>query len=172
MPTPGRASTTLERRRAAGRAPPPSPATRGTAEDAMSRGRAVLDRLPDPAHPEHHFVIDPAKADFYAVEVYRGCTPTTPPTSTPSGCGPTPSARTARSRSPMRRSEALLTLGVIAARCGELDAAIAYGLAALGGHYAEPVAAPWRDTVEAIRAQVAVGSGRSYGNCGRSAWYS
>ncbi len=35
-------------------------------------------------------------------------------------------------RSAMRRSEALLTLGVMAARHGELDAAVDYGLAELG----------------------------------------
>ncbi len=44
---------------------------RAAAEDAMARGRRVLDRLPDPVHPDHHFVVDPAKADFYAVDVYR-----------------------------------------------------------------------------------------------------
>ena len=35
-------------------------------------------------------------------------------------------------RAPMRRSEALLTLGTIAARRGELDVAVGYGLPALG----------------------------------------
>ena len=40
---------------------------RVAAEDAMARGRAVLDRLSNPADPDHHFVIDPAKADFYAM---------------------------------------------------------------------------------------------------------
>jgi len=92
----------------------------------------VLDRLPDPADPDHHFVIDPAKADFYAMGVYRWL-----------GVGDAAQEYAQRTRaycerpdgtirSPMRRSEALLTLGAVAARRGELDAAVAYGLAGLG----------------------------------------
>ena len=77
----------------------------------------------------------------------------------------------------MRRSEALLTLGAVAARRGELDAAVAYGLAGLGdprkclpslltvaadlnaaldGHRTEPVAAAWRDSLATVQAPLAL----------------
>ncbi|MDQ3151834.1 MAG: XRE family transcriptional regulator [Actinomycetota bacterium] len=150
---------------------------RSAAEDAMARGRAVLDRLPDPADPDHHFVIDPAKADFYAMGVYRWL-----------GVGDAAQeyAQLTRAycerpdgtiRSPMRRSEALLTLGAVAARRGDLNAAVAYGLAGLGdprkcmpslltsaadldaaldGHRTEPVAAAWRDALAAVRVPLAL----------------
>ncbi len=150
---------------------------RGAAEDAMARSRAVLDRLPDPADPDHHFVIDPAKADFYAMGVYRWL-----------GVGDAAQeyAQLTRAycerpdgtiRSPMRRSEALLTLGAVAARRGDLNAAVAYGLAGLGdprkcmpslltsaadldaaldGHRTEPVAAAWRDALATVRVPLAL----------------
>ena len=137
----------------------------------------MLDRLPDPADPDHHFVIDPAKADFYAMGVYRWL-----------GVGDAAQEYAQRTRaycerpdgairSPMRRSEALLTLGVVAARRGELDAAVAYGLAGLGdprkclpslltsaadldaaldGHRTEPVTAAWRDALATVRAPLAL----------------
>src|SRR5581483_3961232 len=39
--------------------------------DALDAGRARLDRLPQPEHPEHHFIIDPDKWDFYEMDAYR-----------------------------------------------------------------------------------------------------
>lgn len=105
---------------------------RAGAEQAMRRGRRLLDSLPAPVNPEHHFVIDPAKADFYQLDCYRWL-----------GVGDVAEQYADRVldycrlpdgsvRSPMRRSEALLTLGVVAARRGELDAAADYGVLALG----------------------------------------
>ncbi|MGH3977700.1 MAG: hypothetical protein ACRDRZ_01670 [Pseudonocardiaceae bacterium] len=142
------------------------------AEDAMARSRRMLDRLPAPAHPDHHFVVDPDKADFYAVDVYRQLHA--------DGDAEEYAGRVldysqwpdGTIRSPMRRSEALLTLGTVAARRGDLDAAVDYGLAGLGdprkckpslltvaadldatldGHRDEPVVAPWRDTLAQVR---------------------
>lgn len=78
-------------------------------------------------------------------------------------------------RSPMRRSEALLTLGVVTPRRGDLDAAVAYGLAGLGdprksapsllstaadldaaldGYRTEPVTTTWREALRAVRAHL------------------
>jgi transcriptional regulator with XRE-family HTH domain len=145
---------------------------RAAAEAAMSRGRAVLDRLPEPAHPDHHFVIDPAKVDFYAVDVYRWLAADDAAHEYAQRVRAYSERDDGTIRSPMRRSEALLTLGVVAARRGELDAAVGYGVAgldnprrsapsllstaadldaALAGHRHEPVTTSWRDALSAVR---------------------
>jgi hypothetical protein len=36
--------------------------------DSLDAGRV---RLPRPDHPEHHFIIDPEKWDFYEMDAYR-----------------------------------------------------------------------------------------------------
>ena len=149
---------------------------RRAAEDAMARGRTVLDRLPAPAHPDHHFV-DPDKADFYAVDVYRWLGADVPAQEYAQRTRAYCERPDGTIRSPMRRSEALLTLGAVAARRGDLNAAVAYGLAGLGdprkcmpslltsaadldaaldGHRTEPVAAAWRDTLATVRAPLAL----------------
>ncbi|MEU2773039.1 hypothetical protein ABZ646_08915 [Streptomyces sp. NPDC007162] len=99
--------------------------------DSLDAGRARLDRLPKPAHPEHHFIIDPDKWDFYEMDAYRLL-----------GDGERAAAH-ARSViristgpdgteiSPMRAAEARLTLGVAAARMGEIEEAIGMGTTAL-----------------------------------------
>jgi hypothetical protein len=145
---------------------------RSAAEKAMLRGRRLLNSLPAPVNPEHHFVIDPAKADFYQLDCYRWL-----------GVDDVAEqyAVQVRSycelpdgsiRSPMRRSEALLTLGVVAARRGDLDAAADFGVAGLGDdrrclpvlrtvaaeldqelapRSPEPVVARWRDRLRDLR---------------------
>ncbi|RZQ65112.1 helix-turn-helix domain-containing protein [Amycolatopsis suaedae] len=106
----------------------------GRAEEvhqALDRGRALLDRLPYPERPENHFVVDPDKWDFYAMDTYRIV-------------GEDQLAeRNAHEvirrgvnsegvlTSPMRTAEAQLTLAVIAARRGDLEEATALGLQAL-----------------------------------------
>lgn len=145
---------------------------RATAEAAMARGRRVLDRLPDPTYPDHHFVIDPAKADFYAVDVYRWLGADDQAEAFAERVRAYSERPDGTIRSPMRRSEALLTLGVVAARRGEPDAAVAYGVAGLdnprksapsllsvaadldaelAARSGEAAAAPWRDAVGALR---------------------
>jgi transcriptional regulator with XRE-family HTH domain len=98
------------------------------ARDALNAGRAVLARLPSPEHPEHHFVFDAAKYEFYvatiltwlgddavaaehAREVVRRCEQ--------AGGWPT------------RLGTTLVNLGLIAGRGGDLDEAVGYGTAAL-----------------------------------------
>jgi tetratricopeptide (TPR) repeat protein len=98
---------------------------------AMSKGNRLLAKLPTPLHTDHHFVVDPAKADFYAVDCFRTL-------------GVFDAAKEYAQRviehseqedgsieAPMRRSEALLTLGVVSAQEGDLDAAVAYGIEGL-----------------------------------------
>lgn len=96
-------------------------------ERALDRGRALLEGMPRPEHPEHHFVIDPDKWDFYAMDCYRLS-------------GQDAKARAhavevirlgtrpdGTERSPMRVAEARVTLGVVAANDGELDEAVDQG---------------------------------------------
>jgi transcriptional regulator with XRE-family HTH domain/tetratricopeptide (TPR) repeat protein len=98
---------------------------------ALEKGRVLLDSLPYPERPDNHFVVDPEKFDYYAMDCYRligddqlaemlareimGKTVTSD----------------GRVTSPMRRAESMLTLGVVAARAGDLNSAIEYGNDAL-----------------------------------------
>ena len=40
-------------------------------EVALDRGRRLLEALPYPENLDHHFVVDPTKFDFYAMDCYR-----------------------------------------------------------------------------------------------------
>ena len=102
-------------------------------EVALDTGRDVLEGLPRPTNPDHHFVIDPTKWHFYEMDAYRNvgndalarvyAEEVLRYGTTPSG----------EERSPMRNAEARITLGVIAARAGDIDAAVNQGQRALAG---------------------------------------
>jgi len=98
------------------------------AREALAAGHVVLGRLPVPEHPDHHFVFDRGKYEFYvatiltclgddsaarehAEEVVRQCK--------------------ASGGWPMRLCMTLVDLGVLAARAGDLDEAVSHGIAAL-----------------------------------------
>jgi hypothetical protein len=40
-------------------------------ELALDQGRKLLESLPYPENLDHHFVVDPSKFDFYAMDCYR-----------------------------------------------------------------------------------------------------
>lgn len=40
-------------------------------EVALDKGRRLLESLPYPENVDHHFVVDPTKYDFYAMDCYR-----------------------------------------------------------------------------------------------------
>ncbi|MDG4773709.1 XRE family transcriptional regulator [Solwaraspora sp. WMMD792] len=102
-------------------------------ETALDRGRSLLESLPYPEDTDHHFVVDPSKFDFYAMDCYRLAREdqlaeiyahevirsSTDPDGT--------------ERKPMRNAEARLTLGVVSARRGEIEEAVANGRQALSG---------------------------------------
>lgn len=103
-------------------------------EVALDQGRTLLESLPYPENLANHFVVDPAKFDFYAMDCYRLL-------------GEDQLAETyarqvlavgtnfdGTERSPMRNAEARITLGVIAARSGAVDEAVALGETALSGN--------------------------------------
>ncbi|HEV2780210.1 MAG TPA: XRE family transcriptional regulator [Actinophytocola sp.] len=99
--------------------------------EALEKGRALLDRLPFPDRPEHHFVVDPDKWDFYAMDTYRivgsdqlakrNAEEVIRRSVNPEGVLVTP----------MRNTEAQLTLAVIAARQGDVEEATALAVRAL-----------------------------------------
>lgn len=152
---------------------------RAGAEAAMARGGARLARLPAPVDPDHHFVIDPAKADFYAVDVYRMLDMREAAAEYAHRVIDYCERPDGSIRAPMRRSEAMMSLGTLAARNGELDEAVAHGLSALGDprkclpslltvardldielrEYRQvPVVQQWRDALEVVRAPPALDS--------------
>lgn len=106
----------------------------GMAEEvhkALDQGSALLDRLPYPDRPDNHFVVDPDKWDFYAMDTYR---------IVGEDQLAQRNAEEVMRRSvnaegvqvaPMRTAEAQLTLAVIAARRGDVDEASALGIQAL-----------------------------------------
>jgi transcriptional regulator with XRE-family HTH domain len=98
------------------------------ARQALDAGEAALARMPEPAHPDHHFVFDQGKYEFYVATILTGL-------------GDDAAAREhaagvvaeceAAGRWPMRLCIALLDLGVLAGRSGDLDEAVGHAMAAL-----------------------------------------
>jgi hypothetical protein len=99
--------------------------------EALENGRALLDQLPYPERPDHHFVVDPDKWDFYAMDIYR----IVGEDQLAKRNADEVIRRSVNSEnvvvSPMRRAEAQLTLAVVAARHGDLDEATSLGIEAL-----------------------------------------
>ena len=112
---------------------------RRQAEAALGEGRALLEQLPYPENLGNHFTVDPAKWDFLSMDCYRilGGQETTGTENKLAAIYAGQILRTAVSSStglepnPMRSAEALVTLGVVAARGGEPDQALDYGHQAL-----------------------------------------
>jgi transcriptional regulator with XRE-family HTH domain len=102
------------------------------AAEMLKAGQAILVRLPVPAHPEHHFVFDRDKYEFYAATIYTWL-----------GTDDAAAAENAREvaarchgpggviRWPTRLSTTLVNLGQIAGRHGDLDEAVGLGESAL-----------------------------------------
>jgi transcriptional regulator with XRE-family HTH domain len=99
----------------------------------LESGRDVLHQLPYPDRPDNHFQVDPAKWDYYAMDVHRlagddeltrrHATTVIADSVAPDG----------HELAPMRIAECRLSLAVVAARQGDLEHAVSLGLAALGG---------------------------------------
>ena len=100
------------------------------AREALDRGRTLLEQLPHPENLDHHFAIDPAKFDFYAMDCHRMLGEDRIAGMYASEVIEA-STRDGQNHHPMRVAEALLTLGVAAARDGEADGAVAHGTKAL-----------------------------------------
>lgn len=97
---------------------------------ALERGRRLLDRFPTPARPDHHFVVDPDKWDFYAMDAYRLVGDDDLARHHAEEVLRLGAAPDGTERAPMRMAEARLTLGTVTAREGELEQAVDVALAA------------------------------------------
>ncbi len=104
---------------------------RRQAEVALDRGRRLLDALPYPDNLDHHFVVDPTKFDFYAMDCYRMLAEDRLAEALASEVIRSTTDFDGTERAPMRTAEARITLGVVAARQGDIEAAVHQGERAL-----------------------------------------
>lgn len=102
-------------------------------EVALDRGRRLLDAMPYPENLDHHFVVDPTKYDFYAMDCYRHLTEDKMAETLAHEVVRTSTDFDGSERAPMRLAEAHITLGVVAARQGDLDHAVHEAEHALNG---------------------------------------
>jgi transcriptional regulator with XRE-family HTH domain len=102
------------------------------AKRVLAAGKDILERLPVPEHPEHHFVFDRDKYEFYTASIYTWL-----------GTDSAAAEENAREvvarchgpggviRWPTRLSTTLVNLGQIAGRRGDLDEAVSLGESSL-----------------------------------------
>jgi tetratricopeptide (TPR) repeat protein len=102
-------------------------------EVALDKGRSLLESLPYPENLDHHFVVDPSKFDYYAMDCYRILGVNTMAETLADEVIQANTDFDGRERAPMRLAEARITLGVIRAREGDLDEALALGSRSLNG---------------------------------------
>lgn len=102
-------------------------------EVALDQGRSLLESLPHPENLDHHFVVDPSKFDFYVMDCYRILREDKLAETYAYEVISAGTSYDGQERSPMRNAEARVTLGVIAARDGDLEQAVNFGEQALGG---------------------------------------
>jgi hypothetical protein len=102
-------------------------------EVALDKGRRLLESLPYPENLDHHFVVDPTKFDFYAMDCYRILADNKMAENLADEVIQAGTDFDGKERSPMRLAEARITLGVVRAREGDLGEAVSQGLRALSG---------------------------------------
>ncbi|MFE6309316.1 XRE family transcriptional regulator [Nocardiopsis sp. NPDC057823] len=102
-------------------------------EVSLDRGRELLEMLPPPTDPSNHFVVDPAKYDFYAMDVLRRAGDDRRADALAEEVIASSVDWSGRVISPMRAAEAYVTRGVVAARSGDLESAVDFGQRALEG---------------------------------------
>ena len=100
-------------------------------EVALDRGRSLLDSLPYPENLDHHFIVDPTKFDFYAMDCYRHLGEDSIAETLAESVIQASTDFDGTERAPMRVAEARITQGVVAAREGDLEHAVELGSRAL-----------------------------------------
>lgn len=85
---------------------------------ALEKGRVLLSSLPYPDRPDNHFVVDPEKFDFYAMDCHRLIGDDALAEMYAREIIERSVAPDGWVLSPMRRAESILTLGVVEARRG------------------------------------------------------
>ncbi len=101
----------------------------GGVRHALDEGHQVLDGLPRPDRPEHHFMIDPDKWDFYAMDAFRIVGDNDLAEGHAAEVIRVGTRPDGSERWPMRMSEARFSLGMISARRGDLDGSLHHGCA-------------------------------------------
>ena len=133
-------------------------------EVALDRGRQILEDLaPTAMSPDDHFVIDPAKWHFYEMDAYRNMGQDALAQAYAEEVLRLGTSEFGEERSPMRNAEARLTLGVIAARAGDVDEAVSQGIRALaGGRQSIPsLAMVAQELIHELQAPQYVGNARA-----------
>jgi tetratricopeptide (TPR) repeat protein len=99
---------------------------------SLDRGAKLLEQLPRPEHPEHHFVFDHTKWIFYAGTCYTWLGDDQPAEEHAREVIAYHSRPNGSSNAPMRTAVSHIDLGIIRARRGDLDQAVDHGLTAFG----------------------------------------
>lgn len=102
-------------------------------EVSLDRGRKLLEAMPYPENLDNHFVVDPAKFDFYAMDCYRLVGEDALARALAEEVLRVGTDFDGTERAPMRNAEARVTLAVAAAREGDLEQAVIHGERALQG---------------------------------------
>jgi hypothetical protein len=102
-------------------------------EVALDRGRRLLDAMPYPDNVGHHFVVGPSKFDFYAMDCCRQLAEDKMAGHLAEEVLQASTDFDGTERVPMRNTEARITLGVVAARQGDIEQAVHYGERAMTG---------------------------------------
>jgi hypothetical protein len=102
-------------------------------EVALDKGRRLLGTLPYPENLDHHFVVDPMKFDYYAMDCYRILGANSMAEHLAEEVIEASTDFDGQERAPMRLAEARIALGVVKAREGDLEGAIGLGVRALEG---------------------------------------
>jgi len=99
---------------------------------SLNRGAKLLEQLPRPDHPEHHFVFDHTKWIFYAATCYTWLGDDEPAAEHANEIIAYHTRPDGSSNAPMRTANSHIDLGIIHARHGELDQAVHHGITAFG----------------------------------------
>jgi tetratricopeptide (TPR) repeat protein len=94
---------------------------------ALERGQAQLHGFAPSERPDNHFVVDPDKWDFLSMDAYRLAGDYELAERHAHQVLKLGTMADGRERKPMRMAEARLTLGVAAARAGDLEKAVSLG---------------------------------------------
>lgn len=100
--------------------------------EALDRGRRLLEPMEYPTNIGNHFVVDTSKYNFYAMDVYRHLS--SDDDAAEQLAHEVLAAGTdwdGTERSVMRNAEARITLGTVAARRGDIDGAVEWGVQAI-----------------------------------------
>ncbi|MFI0454009.1 hypothetical protein [Actinomadura sp. 6N118] len=98
--------------------------------EALERGAQVLNRLPTPSRPDHHFVFDHSKWVFYASTIYTSQGDDERAEEYSQEVLTRHDRPDGTSNAPMRSGDARVNLAIVHARRGDLDEAVRQGLAA------------------------------------------